>query len=199
MYQFQSSHLFHIPSCPSLPSIVSFVAFLLCCFLGSVPVVADLQWPQLASWGFCEEIPTLWIHWQDLSSSVCSCWLGKSLSWSPQLYISPLVSYPVQITDIYTYCSHHVALHENKVFLSVFCALPMHTVTQRVLQPILLVNRALCLLALLLNDSTCPLQWDTRCFTLSAGRLANTNWPHRSFHLLVRPPSNSIHKKCVRK
>lgn len=90
--QFQSSHLFHIPSCPSLPSIVSFVAFLLCCFLGSVPVVADLQWPQLASWGFCEEIPTLWIHWQDLSSSVCSCWLGKSLCHGALNSTSPLLS-----------------------------------------------------------------------------------------------------------
>ncbi len=47
------------------------VACSLCSFLGSIPVVADLQWPQLASWGFAEEIPAPWIHWQDLSSSQC--------------------------------------------------------------------------------------------------------------------------------
>lgn len=50
-------------------------------------------------------------------------------------------------------------------------------------------NRASDPPLLLLNDRTCPLQRDTACFKASSEwRLADANWPHRSFHLRFEPP-----------
>lgn len=111
--------------------------------------------------------------------TVCSCRIGKTQCHGAMNHLRlPSCHPPTQSMPwISMLTVHTVTFCENKVILSIFCAfhhtrskVNTHTFVDTQIspiqleEPVLLVMRASGHLAMLVNDSTCPLQRDTHCF-----------------------------------
>lgn len=155
LLRIQGSHLLLLSNAPPSCSLVFESRYVQSsASWGSDPGREAPRWPQLASWGLCEQIPTL----DPLTGPVLitECWVKKR-AWTFHLPSSQ--RFAAQLRYLYTlFTPHSFAL--NKVIISIFCTL------HRVFQSLLLVNRASYLRTPLVNDSTCLLQADTGCFSL---------------------------------
>lgn len=142
--------------------------------------------------------------------TVFSCQLGKGpVSESCELSASlPLVSHHVQASlflfmSLISTVTVHAAQRERKSFFPslVVCTTPIQRCFAAQSEPsILRVNWDLFFLALMVNDSTCPLQQDTRCFN----PCLQGDWPTPigpTDHLTskIGPPNPLYAMKCVRK